>query len=93
MATTAVEERVIDILVNHPRTDDRHGDPIHAVDAAMGWDSLRSRAFVDDLVYRGLIVSRTEAIDTGEFPNRRSQWWWERLADAGPVGDGATACT
>ena len=78
MTTTPFEERVIDILVNHPRTDDHHGALIYAVDSAMGWDTLRSRALVDNLEYRGLIVPRTEAINKAEFPEGRSRWWWER---------------
>jgi len=77
---TPEERKVIDILVNHPPTDayDHHGSPVHAVDAAMGWDTLRSRALVDNLEYRGLIVPRTEAINKAEFPEGRSRWWWER---------------
>jgi hypothetical protein len=78
MATTPEEERVIEILVNHPRTHDHLCDPIHAVDAALGWDTLRTTAFVKDLVTRKLLVVRTEAINRLETPDARSRRWWER---------------
>jgi hypothetical protein len=85
MATTPEEERVIQILVKHPRTYDHFGDPMHAVDAALGWDTLRTRAFVKDLVARKLLVPRTETINTLETPDARSRWWWERPEDVRAV--------
>ena len=78
MATTPEEERVIEILVNHPPTYDHFCDPIHAADAALGWDTSRTTAFVKDLVTRKLLVVRTETINTLETPDARSRWWWER---------------
>lgn len=49
------ERKVIDILTKHPVTDDAYLAPIQAVDRAMGWATLDSTKFVNDLRKRGLI--------------------------------------
>jgi hypothetical protein len=75
---TDIEKTVIDTLVHAGRSSDHWGEPIHQVDAKMHWASKETRAFVEQLERRKLIVARTEAIDPGESPGRLPDWWWER---------------
>jgi len=52
---TETEREIIDILTNHPVTEDAWAQPIHAVDKAMNWSTTRTKEFVHDLITRGLI--------------------------------------
>lgn len=52
---TETEQKVIDILIQHPVTADAYHSPIHAVDRAMGWPTAETLKFVRDLRYRNLV--------------------------------------
>jgi hypothetical protein len=53
---TETDGKVIEILTQHEVTADAWGDPIHAVDRAMGWDTARTKNFLNGLIERELVV-------------------------------------
>jgi len=73
---TRIEQTVIEILTSHPPRDDLWKDPIRAVDKVTSWSTARTKAFVQDLVERGLVAWKTEAIDKTDWPEGNSRSWW-----------------
>jgi hypothetical protein len=80
MDALETEKRVIDILVACPPSPNAFGSPIHAVDKAMGWASADTRAFVEDLMKRDLVVLKADGFNRFEEGEalRKSNWRWER---------------
>jgi hypothetical protein len=73
---TAIEQKVVEILTSYPPTDDLWIDPIHGVDRVMLWDTARTKAFVRDLVGRGLVAWKTEAINKANGAEGKRRSWW-----------------
>jgi hypothetical protein len=73
---TENEQRVVEILTSYPPTDDLWKDPIHSVDKVMSWDTARTKAFVQDLVKRGLVEWKTAANNKAEWPEGKTRSWW-----------------
>ena len=70
------EKAVIEILVAQPKSLNAYGDPIHAVEKAMKWDTPKTEAFANELVRRNLIVQKTSGFGKLE-PGEKlpiSQW-------------------
>jgi hypothetical protein len=76
---TETEEMVVQTLINEPASELTTNPAIHAVDAKMRWATIKTRAFVDDLVERKIIVVRASAVDS--HSGERSKWWYERVRD------------
>jgi hypothetical protein len=75
---TETERKVINILVAYGETPDAYTEPLHAVDRAMGWATMQSKAFVQSLVNRNLIRADT----TGRLGvSYRPRWHWEEVTD------------
>jgi hypothetical protein len=72
---TENEQKVVEILTSYPPTDDLWKEPIHGVDRVMSWDTDRTRAFVQDLVERGLVGWKTEAINEPNGAAQPRSWW------------------
>ncbi len=72
------DERVIQILIKHPKTRDAYGVPLRSVSKAMGWDSAETRAFVNRLVDEGKICRMISSFKThgeGEALEMGNSWW------------------
>jgi hypothetical protein len=72
---TENEQKVVEILTSYPPTDDLWKDPIHAVDRVLSWDTARTKAFVQDLVERGLVGWKTDAINKADGAGQPRSWW------------------
>jgi|HubBroStandDraft_4_1064222.scaffolds.fasta_scaffold690560_2 hypothetical protein len=72
---TENEQKVVEILTSYPPTDDLWKEPIQGVDRVMSWDTARTKAFVQDLVERGLVAWRTEAINEPNGAGQPLSWW------------------
>jgi DNA-binding Lrp family transcriptional regulator len=77
---TEDERKIVEVLVNHPRTPNAWEDPILSVAQAMGWQVSQAEQRVRKLVGRKMIQPVTVA--RGWKEPMRSEWWWEK----GPEG-------
>ena len=73
------EERVVVILTSQPPSLHPLRAPIHAVAAALGWESARTMAFVEYLMLCKFIVLKVEAVAGAvEGQPAKLHSWWER---------------
>ncbi len=77
---TEDERRIIEVLINYPRTADAWEEPIHAVAKAMGWQPSHANEVVEEMVRRKLLQPSTVARN-GTEP-MKSEWWWEKFPGA-----------
>jgi len=76
---TENEQKVVEILTSYPPTEDLWKDPIHCVDRVMSWDTARTKTFVQNLVERGLVAWKTEAINKADCPDGKPRSWWVQV--------------
>jgi hypothetical protein len=76
------EQRVIEVLVQHPRTRDAYAAPIQSVSRSMGWDTAKTMMCVEDLIARGEISRRVgpfKAVKDGQRLELLDSWWERAL--------------
>ncbi|MGD1094854.1 MAG: hypothetical protein ABSB35_23030 [Bryobacteraceae bacterium] len=75
---TETERKVINILVAYGDAPDAYTEPLCAVDRAMGWAPMQTKAFIQNLVNRNLIRADTSGRLGVSY---RPRWHWEEVAD------------
>ena len=72
------EERVVDILTSHPRSNIPWVEPMQAVARTMKWNTDKTRVYVEYLMHRKYIVLKEESLYNAAGSEKRGQFWWER---------------
>jgi|HubBroStandDraft_4_1064222.scaffolds.fasta_scaffold101593_5 hypothetical protein len=72
---TEIEQKVIGILTQHEQSPDAYGGPIHEIERAMGWTTLRTNEFVDGLIHRKLVHPESIVRGGGRY---RPAWIWKK---------------
>ena len=72
------EEQVVEILTSCPRTNVPWTEPMSAVAKKMEWSTEKTLAFVEYLMYRKIVVLKTEGLHRAAEQENRGQFWWER---------------
>lgn len=74
---TETERKVIEILVSHEPAPSAWGNPIHAIDRAMGWATADTTKFVQDLEARELVHHEAIVRDGRTLDQK---WCWKEGA-------------
>jgi hypothetical protein len=74
-----IEERIIEILISYPRTNMPWTEPLKAVAKKMKWSTGKTVAYVEQLMYRKIVVLMTVGLHQAAGQENKGQFWWERV--------------
>ena len=72
------EEQVVEILTSCRRTNVPWTEPMSAVAKKMKWSTEKTVAYVEYLMYRKIVVLKTEGLHRAAEQENKGQFWWER---------------
>jgi DNA-binding transcriptional MerR regulator len=71
------EEQIVEILTSCPRTNVPWTEPMSAVAKKMKWSTEKTVAYVEHLMYRKIVVLKTEDLHKAAAQENKGQFWWE----------------
>ena len=69
------EERVVDILTSHPRSNIPWVEPMQAVAKTMKWNTDKTRVYVEYLMHRKYVVVKNDEPNVDR--SGKLQSWWD----------------